>query len=74
MSDGDMSFSELASSSKYAKKMRDIQVSFTRYLDLPPWEVAMNKYPDYTKKERQEPFHTSSFKKHSVSPFYLLFC
>ena len=74
VSDGEMSFGELASSCKYAKKMRDIQVSFMRYLDLPSWEVAMRKYPEYTKKERLEPFLNSSFKKDSVSPSFVSFC
>ena len=69
-----MSFSELASSCKYAKKMRDIQISFMRYLDIPSWEVAVDKYPDYAKKERLEPFLTSSFNKDSMPPSFLSFC
>lgn len=34
-------FAELAASCKYAKKVRDIQVSLMGYLDVPSWEVAM---------------------------------
>ena len=74
ISDGDMSFNELASSCKYAKKMRDIQTAFMRYLDLPSWGAATEKYPDYTRKERLEPFLTSSFKKGTIPPSFTSFC
>ena len=72
--DGGMSFSELASACKYAKKMRDVQLTFMSYLDIPSREVAQDKYPDYTKKERLEPFLTSSFKKDSIPPSFVAFC
>ena len=72
--DGDLSFRELASSCKYAKKMRDVQVSFMRYLDLPSWEVAMDKYPEQTKNERLEPFLDLPFKTDSMPPSFVSFC
>ena len=70
-----MSFRKLASASRYAKE-RNTQVSFMSYLDIHALlcEVVQDKYPDYTKKERLEPFLTLSFKKESILPPFVAFC
>ena len=69
--DGGKSFSKIASAC--IKKMRDVQLTFISYLDIPLWDVAQVKYPNYTEKERLEPFLTSSFKKDSIPPLFVAF-
>lgn len=70
----DISFSELASSCKYIKKMDDVKAQFMRYLNIPSWEVAEKTYPEHTKKEKLEPFLEMSFKNDSIPPIFLAFC
>lgn len=72
--DGDASFNDLSSSCKYAKNMRDIQLSFMRYVDLQSWEVALATYPNFTKKEHLEPFMSLAFRKETIPPSFASYC
>lgn len=70
----EISFQELAASCKYAKQMRNVQSSFMKYLDIPSWEIAVQKYPEHTTSERLEPFLDLSFKADSMPPSFVSFC
>ena len=70
----EISFLELASSCKYAKKMRIVQSSFMRYLDIPSWEVAVKKFPEHTTNVRLEPFLELPFKSDNMPPSFVSFC
>ena len=74
VSDCDISFSELASTCKYTKKMENVKAQFLRYLNIPSWEQAKEKYPEHTKKERLEPFLEMTFKNDTIPPLFIAFC
>jgi hypothetical protein len=72
--DGDLSFSELGTSSKYIKKMANVKTQFMRYLNLTSWEMAEEMYPEHTKKENMEPFMDMSFKDNNIPTLFQAFC
>lgn len=71
---GELSFSELNQSCKYVKKMADVQTQFMRYLNVSTWEQAEEMCPEYTKKEKLQPFLDMNFKDDSIPPVFLAFC
>lgn len=74
LKDEDLSFQELASSCKYAKKMRDVQYGFMKYLDIPSWNIALERFPEHTKSKLLEPFLELSFKSDNVPASFVSFC
>ena len=70
----DISFSELNTQCKYIKKMDDIKANFMKYLNVHSWEVAREKFPEHTKKEKLEAFMDMTFKKDSMPPLFVSFC
>lgn len=72
--DKEISFPELSSSCKRTKKMEEVKKHFLKYLHLDSWEVAIEKYPAYTKKERMEAFIDLDFKKDITPSAFVAYC
>ena len=70
----EISFQELAASSKYAKKMRDVKQAFMKCLNIPTWEKVIEDYPEHSKDERLEPFLDLNFKKDDFPSTFVSFC
>ena len=54
--------------------MRDVQSAFMRYLDIPSWEIAMERFPEHSKVDRLEPFLDLPFKANSMPASFVSFC
>ena len=72
--DGELSFSEMGETCRYTKKMNVVRNNFISYLNLDSWEEAMEKFPNFTSKERLEPFFDLQFKQGKMPPSFVSFC
>ena len=68
VADGELSFSELAASCKYAKKMSAIQRAFMSLTQTSTWEEAAEKFPAQTRQKQLEAFLDLDFSKKATIP------
>jgi hypothetical protein len=64
----------MGTSCKYLKKMSEVKGHFMRYLSLSSWEIAEEKYPQYTQPAQLEPFLSMTFKNNSIPPAFVAYC
>ena len=74
VSEGELSFRELASFCQYAKKMSEVQKRFLMYHSLTSWEDAKKTFPHHATQQALEPFVAMNFSKGTMPPAFVQFC
>jgi len=69
VSEGELSFRELAFFCQYAKKMSEVQKRFLMYHSLTSWEDAKKTFPRHATQQALEPFVAINFSKGTIHLF-----